>query len=421
MISSRIHLGAAFFIPNIGYWRARSATIHLSQLFKINLNKAVSMKQFLTISVLFCLLATSMFMSSCNQDDNNDLDVLSTYSFTRNGNSTVDHSGQTERLDMLALLSTYMKSSNMVGATALDAQAMKDMFANENDPFSGQTFGKNLKSKCFQNDVAMFEMYMDELATASAVAGTASNGTAGVLVDESSNPTSGYRVNANGVELTQLIEKGLMGAVFYYQAMEVYLSADRMGTVGNDDLAEGENYTNMEHYFDEAFGYFGVPVDFPNAATIDDARFWGKYCNSRNNGLYNGLNNEMATTFRTARVAITAKDYEARDIAIQTIQQKWALIIASTAVDYLRKGLSTSGEPNYKRHHALSEAIGFLMSLDYHFEGGNSKYPPHFSQTHVGHAQMMLNANTNLYDLTDSQINEIIGHVQMAFPSGEIQ
>lgn len=380
------------------------------------MNSVITLK-----SAIACVIIATVF-TSCNQDDNADLlDVPSTYEFTREGNSTVSYSGQTERLDMLALMSTYMKSSNTVGSAALDAQVLKDMFGNENSPFSGQTFAKNLKSKCFQNDVPMFETFMDELAAASQATGTASEGVAGVLVDGSSDPTSGYRVDENGVELTQVIEKGLMGAVFYYQAMEVYLSADRMGSVGNENLEADENYTAMEHYFDEAFGYFGVPTDFPSVSTIDDTRFWGKYCNSRNGGLYDGINDEMAAAFRTARAAIVAKDYDARDQAIQTIQQKWSVVAAASAVDYLRKGLSTSGEPNYKRHHTLSEAIGFLMALDYHFEGGNSKYPPHYSQTHIGHAQMILNASINLYDLTDSQINEVIDHIQMAFPSGEIQ
>ena len=289
------------------------------------------------------LLSSALIISSCNTpDDNTDLDVPTTYEFTRDGNTTVNYSGQTDRLNMLALMTTYMKSSNTVGATALDADVLRNMFANENDPFTGQTYAKNLKSKCFQADVAMFETYMEELATVSEAQGIASEGTAGVLVDGSSDPTVGYRVNTNGVELTQVIEKGLMGGVFFYQAMESYLTEERMGQVGNDQLENGKNYTAMEHYFDEAFGYFGVPTDFPSASTIDDARFWGKYCNKRNNGLYSGLNNEMSSAFRTARAAIVAKDYDARDLAIQTIQQKWALIIAASAVDYLRDCLSTS-------------------------------------------------------------------------------
>ncbi|MGB1316592.1 MAG: DUF4856 domain-containing protein [Flavobacteriales bacterium] len=374
------------------------------------------------LAAISLIAFSSILFTSCNTDKGEDnLDVPATYSFTRNGSSTVSHSGQTQRLDMLALMTSYMKSSNTVGSPALDAQALKDMFANENDPFSGQTYTKNLKSKCFTSDVSMFEGFMDDLATASQAAGTASEGTAGVLVEGSSDPTVGYRVNANGVELTQVIEKGLMGSVFFYQAMETYLTAERMGTTGNSDLEEGENHTSMEHYFDEAFGYFGIPNDYPNAATIEDARFWGKYCNKREEGLYSGINNEIATEFRTARAAIAAKDYDARDEAIQTIQQKWAIVIAASAVDYLNEAHSSAGTYEYQRHHVMSEAIGFMLALKYHFQNGNSKYPPHFTYTHVGHALMEIGPNTNLYTITDANIESAIHHLKMAFPSGEIK
>lgn len=381
----------------------------------------MSIRLFSPKTILSVALAASV-LTSCNKNDDNDsLDVPSTYEFTRDGSSTVSYSGQTERLDMMALLSTYMKSSNTVGSPALDAQKLRDMFANENSPFGGQTYSKDLQSKCFSGDVAAFQNMLDALAVASAATGTASNGTAGVLVDGSSDPTSGYRVDANGVELTQILEKGLMGAVFFYQAMEVYLSQDRMGSVGNSDTEEGEGYTAMEHYFDEAFGYFGVPSDFPNMATIDDARFWGKYCNSRENGLYPGINNELSTAFRTARAAIAAKDYEARDEAIETIMEKWAVVAAASAVDYLNKSLTSSGQPNYKRHHTLSEAIGFMMALKYHFNGGDSKFPPHYTYSHVENALALVSATTNLYTLTDTDIQSAIDHLKMAFPSGEIK
>ncbi|MBI1288389.1 MAG: DUF4856 domain-containing protein [Flavobacteriales bacterium] len=364
---------------------------------------------------------SSFILNSCNSDNGSDLDVPSIYNFTRNGSSTVDYSGQTERLDMLELMGTYMKSANAVGSAPLDANKLKDMFANQNDAFTGQTFAKDLRSKCFQNDVAMFESFMDELAIASQASGTAYSGTAGVLVDGSADSTIGYRVNANGIELRQVIIKGLMGAVFYYQAMEVYLSADGMGVVGNEDVENGENYTQMEHYFDEAFGYFGVPTDFPDLATVDDARFWGEYCNKTNGGLYSGMNDEVADAFRTARAAITARDYEIRDQAIQKIQDKWAIIAAASAVDYLSEGLSTSGTPNYKRHHEMSEGIGFLLALKYHFAGGNSKYPPNYTYSHIEDALAIVGPNTNLYNLTDQQIETAIEHIRMAFPSGEIQ
>ncbi len=111
----------------------------------------------------------------------------------------------------------------------------------------------------------------------------------------------------------------------------------RIKESSNDDLVDGENYTSMEHYFDEAFGYFGAPVDFPSSMSIDDARFQAKYCGRRDGGLYSGINEEISLAFRTGRAAIVAKNYEARDEAIQVVMEKWSMVSASTAVVYLNK------------------------------------------------------------------------------------
>lgn len=372
----------------------------------------------LKVFALSLLIITGL--SSCNTEEDSGLDVPSTYSFTRDGSSTVSYSGQVERLNMLSLLSTYMKTSNTVGAPALDAQLLKDMFSNSNNPFDGATFEKQLKDKCFEADRIVYEGYMDRLAASSLATGEASEGVAGVLVDGSPDPLVGYRVDENGVEMIQVIEKGLIGAVFFYQAMEVYLSADRMGSVGNSDLVDGKNYTAMEHYFDEAFGYFGVPVDFPNSATIGDVKWWGTYCIRRNNDLYSGINDEIATAFRTGRAAIVAKDYEAREEAIKTIQEKWAIVCAATAVDYMLQALDPSIEV-YKKNHALSEGIGFMNSLKYHFQIGNSKFPPVYDYSQIQNALSIINDQTNLYQLTNQDLNDAIGHIQMAFPTGTIK
>lgn len=378
------------------------------------------MQSHFRFSYLLPLIFISIISSSCNQEDDK-LDVPATYEFTRNGASTVDVSGQVQRLDMLSKLGTYMKSVNTVGSASLDDNLLKDMFRNQNNPFTGQTYSKDLKSKCFASDTTMFLQFLEEAALASQATGTASNGIAGVLVEGSTDPTKGYRVNANGLELAQVVEKGLMGAVFYYQAMEIYLSGDRMGSVGNDDFVAGENYTDMEHYFDEAFGYFGAPTDFPSIVSIGDSQFWAKYCNTRNEGLYPGINNEIATAFRTARAAIAAKDYEARDAAIEVIMEKWAIVSAASAIDYLNQALSTAGTPEYKRHHVMSEAIGFMLALKYHFNSGNSKFPPHYTYSHIEDALMEVGVTTNLYTLTDAQLQQAISHVRMAFPTGEIK
>lgn len=361
------------------------------------------------------LLVAAVFGTIGCKKENQGLDVPATYSFTRNGNSTVTYSGQTQRLDMLEILANTMKSGNTIGSS-IDGDILKDMFHNQNDPFTGVTFSKSLITKCFASDTVMILAWMDELATASQAGGTASAGTAGVLVDGSNDPNTGYLVNENGVELTQVVEKTIMGSVFFYQAMEVYFGTDRMGLVGNEDLADGENFTTMEHYFDEAFGYFGAPMDFPASTTLEDARFWGKYCKERNEGSHPGISDDIMLAFRTARAAITCKEYDTRDEQIAIISQLWGLIIAATAIDYLERSRSSTGVTVYKKHHYLSEAIGFIQALKYHFNGGNSVVAPEYSYIVASDALLFIGTQTDLYNVTDADIDNAIASVKQAFP-----
>ena len=105
-------------------------------------------------------------------------------------------------------------------STVLDAQVLKDMFSNENGNGNGNfsfTSTKQLKDKCFTVDQGLFETFMDDLAAASVDnANTASDGVAGTL----SSGTSTYLFDANGVEHVQVIEKGLMGAVFLQSSIK---------------------------------------------------------------------------------------------------------------------------------------------------------------------------------------------------------
>ncbi len=368
--------------------------------------------------VLLAMASSTLFIFGCDNETDpiDELEVPSTYVFTRNGTTTVDYAGQTQRLNQLVLMVDYMKTANVAGSPALDGVLLKNMFSNTGNPFAGFSFTKDLKSKCFVADVPQLEAWMDELAAASALQQEASEGVAGLLVQGSVDPTVGYLVNANGIQLAEVIEKSVMGGVFFFQAMETYLSVDYMEELNNDSLVELTNYTNMEHYMDEAFGYVGIPVDYPSLTTIDEARFWGEYISARNEGLYLGIASEFATAFRTARAAIAAKDYQSRDDAIQTIQEKWAIVIAASAVDYLSASLSTEGLPVYRKNHKLSEAIGFCIALKYHFNGGNSKFSPSYNYQSIQQALDLIGPTSNLYAVDDVAINSAILKLKEAFP-----
>lgn len=72
-------------------------------------------------------------------------------------------------------------------------------------------------------------------------------------------------VTDSGLDLKQLIQKHLLMAVTYSQATADYLGEDTDGkglTTDNISAVSGKAYSNLEHQFDEGFGYFGAPVNY---------------------------------------------------------------------------------------------------------------------------------------------------------------
>lgn len=73
-------------------------------------------------------------------------------------------------------------------------------------------------------------------------------------------------VTNSGLDLKQLIQKHLLMAVPFSQSAGDYLGSDYDGkglTTDNVDMAKGTaDYSNLEHQFDEGFGYFGAPVNY---------------------------------------------------------------------------------------------------------------------------------------------------------------
>lgn len=280
------------------------------------------------------------------------------YEFTDGaGNSTVNYAGQTDRLNQLAEMIAYAET----GETAvIDAQVLIDMFKNTGGDGNGNfsfSSTRQLKNKCFALDTALMTTYFNAIATASAShASTASNGQAGTLT----SGTSTYLLAANGFEYAEVIEKSVMANVFMYQALNHYF-ADAQMSVDNTtavDPGTGAYYTQMEHHWDEAFGYFGVGTDFPTTIPGD---FWGKYCNSTNTAL--GSNAVMMNNFLKGRAAIKATVYADRDAAITAIKTMWEKIAAQKAIDYLNQAITNFGTDQAKTMHVMSEAYGFAYAL----------------------------------------------------------
>lgn len=337
---------------------------------------------------------------SCSYDS--PYTIPSTYDFTDvNGNNTVNYSGQTERLNQLREMVVLMKSAT---SAIVYPEDLKAMFANTGGNGNGNfsfTSTKQLKDKCFSVDQALFETWMDKLALASvSFSSQAADGQAGVLT----SGTSTYLFDENGKEYLQFIEKGLMGAVFMNQALNVYfveeINVDNTTAV---DVVNGKYYTEMEHHFDEAFGYFGVDIDFPTTIPND---FWGKYCNNQNAIL--NSNADMMSNFRKGRAAITNNYLTDRDKAITAISKEWEEISAFQAKKYLQDAIGFFGNDDAKYLHALSEAYAFSWNLRYAPEA-TRRFTP------TAHTSLMNLYKSNFWEMTIADLNAIISELDAKY------
>ncbi len=313
---------------------------------------------------LVTLLSAIILITSCEKsEDTCACSPVESYPQTYNFEN-VSHSGQDNRLDMLSEIVTYTKTSN--NGEAVSEATLLNMF--NNDGYTWQNTELNNSSKQIADKIhpdanETFGIWISTLESISQNPGTGSNGTAGLV--QSNSGTKQYLFDGNGYEIAQMIEKGSMGALAYYQATGVYLSNAKMD-VDNETIEPGEG-TAMQHHWDEAFGYWGVPKEFgsPGFTFDSDAeynRFWAKYTNAVNDVL--NVNSRLMSSFIKGRASINSKNYTVRDEAIAEIRSTWEQVCAAMAIHYLNEAKENIAD-DALRNHQLSEAAGFIYSLQF--------------------------------------------------------
>ncbi len=305
------------------------------------------------------LLAVSMMtFSSCKDDEEEDTTTITTteqtvfdYTF-----SNASYTGQTERLALLGDLSTKAKGASAAG-TAVTAAELTTLFEAKGP------LGKQVSSKTETEAVTKVKEWFTSLEESSKSTVAAENGKAGRL-DKSEGKT--YLFNDKGIEPAQLIEKGLMGACFYYQATGIdgYLSLTSGGLLADNSAnAEGKDYTDLQHHWDEAFGYFGAPTTFKSSAT-DGAKYHAKYSLKGESGNMEIADNIMKA-FYLGRKAIDNKDLTTAKTQALEVKKQWELAIVAAGIYYLNDAAGDSFSNDAARMHSLSEAYAFIWSLNF--------------------------------------------------------
>ncbi|MFC4097433.1 MULTISPECIES: DUF4856 domain-containing protein [Flavobacteriaceae] len=340
--------------------------------------------------LFFTAIIGSLILASCSSDDDpitetSNLEVPANYTFERNGQSTVDFSGQTTRILMAEeILNAFTDFEN---TTEVSLQAM---YAHQqgNSDFSDNVLNssdKNVRSKTAASQdyfsanateaaaiKALFDSYIsgqvNEVFPNKDVLAAA--GSAGQLADG----TKTRYVNANGLVYKQIFAKSLIGALMADQMLNNYLSPavlDADNKVADNDngiTEEGEAFTTMEHNWDEAYGYlYGTSVEpaSPNTTIGSDDSFLNDYVGTVNGDPdFSTIAADIFDAFKLGRAAIVAKDYALRDAQAAIIQQKISEVIAIRSVYYLQQGKDLLAIGDFgAAFQNLSEGYGFVFSL----------------------------------------------------------
>lgn len=342
-------------------------------------------------------ILSATFLTSCEEEPTKQQVSTNTLPDTYNFEN-VDHSGQDQRLDMLNEIASYIKTSN--NGDIVNKDIVYNMLVNENYTWNKADLNsatKQIADKVEPEAGVTIGNWVEELSSISGTNTSGRNGTAGIVTSNSG--TKQYLLNEMGMEYAQLIEKGLMGALAYYQATAVYLSSSKM-EVDNETVTDGKG-TTMQHHWDEAFGYWGVPTDFGSTDfTYDNTasynRFWAKYTNAVNPVL--DCNSKLMNAFIKGRDAINNKDYDTRDEAIGEIRTNWELVVAGMAIHYLN-GAKADIADDALRCHQLSEAAGFIWSLQFN---------PETKMTENDVVDLLTNYLDNLYEVSIQDLNSAI-------------
>ncbi|MBK9284426.1 MAG: DUF4856 domain-containing protein [Sphingobacteriaceae bacterium] len=312
----------------------------------------------------------------------------------------------TQRLEMMGELINLIKSTHTTTSPTqptISAAVLQNMFVNSASPFS--TSSLNINGLQIKDQTSNSFMFVTETeanfieaqaasitSAANPTTSTASSGTKGKLV----SPARAVLVNANGYEYKEVVEKGLMGACIFNQAMS------RINNIASYDNSTITNsITAQEKAWDEAFGYFGVPLSFPTS-TIN-LKYWGNYCNAVNVAI--GSNSTIMNAFLKGRAAISNKDNTARDEAKAIVVSTWEKVGAAKCISYLKAAKNNLSD-QATLHHVLSEGHGFVLAFKYNTAKTISDADINLLLSYFGN---------NLYNITTTNIDLAIAKLESVF------
>ena len=304
-----------------------------------------------TIPALLLLV----IVSSCKKNNNNPVNtnytVPTTYSF-----ATFNDSNSLKLLAMADQLVARINTANAQPNVAVSTQVLVGMFNNTGGYFNDSALrlnasGLSLASYFPAPEKTDMLNYFDSIGVFSQSTTTASAGVAGVS-PSSASPNKLYLLSPDGLFYSQIVKKALMG-MCAYQISNGYM-ADSINTTSDT--------TTLAHYWDAAFGLFGVPVNFPTVTT--GLRYFGSYSNQVDAGLHS--NSTIMNAFLKGRAAISNNDLATMKTQASLLISTFDSLDAAAIVQEMHEtNTNIEAGDAVAAYGTLSESLGFVRNLAY--------------------------------------------------------
>ena len=240
--------------------------------------------------LLYFLSCMLMFSIGCEDEEaaDNDTDTMTMETPTEfvfesrfeehAGESSVSYSGQVVRNLLVNDIKSLIASNVGGGNTA----TINSMMAND-DPNLAIYTGSSLNTvQTKYHDISTSQLN-DRLAAVTSYTDPGYGANAQDMITGWVAESEGYSVRPGGLDLGQMTQKVMWGAIAYWQGTSKYMSK-----IPNDDNTmsdDGDPYTAMEHHWDESFGYFGAARDYNTGYSDDNDRKTDPYNDSNGDGL----------------------------------------------------------------------------------------------------------------------------------------
>lgn len=313
---------------------------------------------------IFCAWCGALFLTGCSKkelerttvsEEEKKGELLMEYKFTQNGISTVDI-GESKELILAFRHFNNAINSKTQSNFSKQLENYRTVIAKELSP-TNPAVREQITERISAMATCLYELVSSEAVNRKAQQGM--SGTVALSNEE-------FRMlDEKGIELGQVIQKALMGALAL-DKVNYFLNK----ALESDNTAPvvGKNYTEMEHCWDIAYGYLGTLDVDPNRLT---ALFLANYIEKEAVGM-KGLNNidtSVYQAFYKGRKAIGEKKLDEVRKQVRFIHEQMAKLFSLRTVYYLRESQTflerAASVPGEGYFHSMGEALGFILALPF--------------------------------------------------------